>query len=429
MSSRPCLAPQKYELVFCIFLVMLAFLYRDNAHLVYPHILYLFIALLSINLAANFALKKWGGAPWLSALFILANCATISAILNFSGKEESNLWVLFLLPIYTVCMLLNGKEVLWITFGVISFNWAFHQFSVERWETEMMFFVMLKSGIFVFAAAGTWSIVARDRRARERIVRQKEELLALENKLHEQTDQVVQMEKMADIGQLTSGVAHDLNNPITVIIGTVKMMLEDDQVDKSLRPDLERILRSGELCRVITLNLLGLVKQNEFKYAVRNINDVLETVLAMYENTLTAGSVRVERKFTEGLPLVAVSESHLQRVFLNLLANAKSAMKNGGVVTLTTRIFSGRRHGEGEMIEILVEDNGPGIAPEAMPKLFKPFNTTKGPEGTGLGLYLSREIINRHNGVLQASNNPKGGARFAILLPVEQLQSQNAEAA
>lgn len=423
MSSRSHLAPQKYEAMFCIFLVMLAFLYRDNEHLVYPQILYLFVALLSINLAANYALRKWGGQAWLSALFILANCATITAILNYSGKEESNLWVLFLLPIYTVCMLLSGKEVLWITFGVISFNWAFHQFSVERWETEMMFFVLLKSGIFVFASTATWSIAARDRRGRERILQQKEELLSMESKLQEQTDQVVQMEKMADIGQLTSGVAHDLNNPITVIIGTVKVMLEDEAIDKSLRPDLERILRSGELCRVITLNLLGLVKQNEFKYTVRNINDILDSVLAMYENTLAQGAVKVDRKFAENLPDIPVSESHLQRVFLNLLANAKAAMKNGGTVTITTRMFASRRQGEGAMLEVLVEDNGPGISAEAMPKLFKPFNTTKGPEGTGLGLYLSREIINRHNGVLQATNRPQGGARFSILFPVEQSQA------
>jgi signal transduction histidine kinase len=95
-------------------------------------------------------------------------------------------------------------------------------------------------------------------------------------------------------------------------------------------------------------------------------------------------------------------------------------------ITLTTRVFSGRRQGEGTMIEILVEDSGSGIPPEAMPNLFKPFNTTKGIEGTGLGLYLSREIINRHNGVLQATNRPQGGARFSILLPAEQLQAMAA---
>lgn len=426
MSSSSRLAPQKYESVFCIFLVMLAFLYRDNEHLVYPNILYLFIALLTLNLAANFALRHWNDRSWVSALFILANCAVITAILHYSGKEESNLWVLFLLPIYTVCMLLNGKEVLWITLGVISFNWAFLQYSIDRWETEMMFYVLLKSGIFVFAAAATWSIVSRDRRGRERIVRQKEELLLLETKCREQNDQVVQMEKMADIGQLTSGIAHDLNNPITVILGTIKVMLEDDGMDANMRPDLERILRSAELCRVITMNLLGLVKQNEFTYAMHSVNGMIDSVLVMYENTLAQGRIRVEKKFADDLPVIAMSESHMQRVFLNLFSNAKAAMKDGGTITVTTRVFSSRRQGEGSMIEILVEDTGPGIAPEAMPKLFKPFNTTKGPDGTGLGLYLSREIVNRHNGVLQATNRPHGGARFSILLPVEQMQAMAA---
>ncbi len=420
-SARP--APHKYETVFCIFLVMLAFLYRDNPHLVYPQILYLFVTLLALNLFANFCLKKWGSRASVAALFILGNCATITAILNFSGKDESNLWVLFLLPIYTVCMLLNGREVVWITFGVISFNWAYHQFSIANWDAETMFFVSLKSGIFIFAAVATWSIASRDRRARERVAHQKVELIELEQRLKEQGDQVSQMEKMADIGQLTSGVAHDLNNPIAVIIGTAKMLLEEDALDHWLRPELERILRSADLCRVITLNLLGLVKQNELYFQMRDINELIDSVLTLYGNTLEQSSIKVEKKYAPDLPALALSESQLQRVFLNLFANARAAMKEGGTLTLTTRFFAGRRLNEGSMVEITVEDTGPGISADAMPKLFKPFNTTKGPDGNGLGLYISREIVNKHNGVLQATNRSQGGARFSILLPAEQLQA------
>src|SRR5262245_3184465 len=99
-DSRP--NALKYEVIFCIFLFALAFLYRDNNYLVYPQILYLLFALLSLNLSASLALRRWGPRATLSVLFILANCGILTAILQYSGGEESNLWVLFLLPIYTV---------------------------------------------------------------------------------------------------------------------------------------------------------------------------------------------------------------------------------------------------------------------------------------------------------------------------------------
>src|SRR5262245_55496620 len=108
MASPTHVSSYKYESVFCIFLFVLAFLYRDNTNLVYPHILYLLLILLLLNLTANAAFQRFGHPPWLSTIFILANCATITAILNYSGKENSNMWVLYLLPIYTVCMLLEG---------------------------------------------------------------------------------------------------------------------------------------------------------------------------------------------------------------------------------------------------------------------------------------------------------------------------------
>jgi signal transduction histidine kinase len=384
------------------------------------------VTLLSLNLLASYMLGRWGEHGWMSTLFILANCATITAILNYSGKDESNLWVLFLLPIYTVCMLLNGREVVWITFGVVSFNWAFHQFSLERWEAETIFLVSLKSGIFIFAAVATWSLSSRDRRTHMRVVRQKQELLDLECKLREQEHQVLHMEKMADIGQMTSGVAHDLNNPITVIMGTTKLLLEDIDINTIHKPELERILRSAEMCRTITINLLGLAKQGTMQASICYPNQLIDSVLMIYENTLLRANIKIQKKYAPSLPPLLINEPQLHRVLLNLMANARGAMKDGGTLTITTRLFSGRRQGEGTMVEIMIEDTGPGISSEVMTNLFKPFHTTKGSEGTGLGLYLSREIVNKHNGLLQASNLPEGGARFSLVLPAEKAQAMAA---
>lgn len=157
---------QKYETGFCVFLVILAFLCRENTHLVYPQILYLFVLLLALNLAAGVALRLRHFGEWLSALLVLANCGTITAILSYSGEHESNLWVLYLLPIYTACILLGRREVVWITTGAITFNAAYHAASAPAIDAAAYFALSLKSGLFIFAAASTWRIAIKHREAR-----------------------------------------------------------------------------------------------------------------------------------------------------------------------------------------------------------------------------------------------------------------------
>lgn len=123
---------QKYEVVFSVFLVILAFLWRQNPNFTYPQILYSFIVFLTLNLVVGLSLRFWPSREWISALIILANCGTITAIISYSGGQDFYLWVLYLLPIYTVCLLLSGREVSWITTGVLSFNSIFYASSPYR---------------------------------------------------------------------------------------------------------------------------------------------------------------------------------------------------------------------------------------------------------------------------------------------------------
>jgi signal transduction histidine kinase len=235
---------------------------------------------------------------------------------------------------------------------------------------------------------------------------------------------------MADMGQLASGIAHDLNNPITVILGTVKLLLEDEVLSKNIRTDLDRISRSATLCQTITSNVLDFARNSEFKLLRCDIHDVLESALAIYSTTLDDCHVEIERCYGKNIPSVDVSAPHLQRVFLNLMSNARAVMKNGGNLRLRTEALPGLGGMERGLVQISVEDSGPGIAPEMMSKMFKPFNTTKGPkEGTGLGLYLSREIAIKHHGGLRAENVPGGGARFVLYLPAAEVAGREKAAA
>src|SRR5208282_4335346 len=140
-------ASRRYESIFCIFLVMLAFLFRDNPYLIYPQILYLLLLLLALNLIAGKALAISRYGKQLSAGVILANCGTIAAILSYSGEQASNLWVLFLLPIYTACMLLDGREVAWVTVGAVGCNLIYYCFSTVNWDSITYFEVSIKSAL------------------------------------------------------------------------------------------------------------------------------------------------------------------------------------------------------------------------------------------------------------------------------------------
>ncbi len=407
-----------YEVVFCIFLVVLAFLVRDNNALIYPQILYLFVLLLGLNLAAGYTLRHWPSRRVMATAIILANCATITWILRYSGEQDSNLWVLYLLPLYTVSMLLGRAEVIWVTTGVLSFNLVFYVTSTTTWDGSILFSLLLKSGLFVFAAGATHRLADRHRQARERIDTQRQDLESLSEKVEQQEVDLANVSRMVDIAEMTSGVAHDLNNPITVIVGSAKLLLEEGSLlPVAFRPDIERIERAAQLCQTISTNLLHFARDNKFQLTPLNANDVVKSTLTIYQKTLEQDGIIVQTDLQPDIPLVEASASHLERVLLNLFSNARSSMRNGGLLRIRTQSQAPRSEGRIGWVQLTVDDSGAGLSPEAMIHLFKPFHTTKGSEGTGLGLYLCREIVKRHNGTLTAENCPQGGARFVVSLP------------
>lgn len=414
---------QKYETIFCIFLAVAAFLYRDNPHLIYPQILYLLLALLSLNLCAGLVLRVLPAHSWLAALATMGNCAVITAIQAYSGGKDSNLWVLYLLPIYTACILLSGRQILLILLGVISFNTVFYDAPFPLWETSMFLNVALKTGVFSFAAAATWRIVMKDRRAREKLTAQRSDLQELESRFRESESALEESARMADVGQMAAGIAHDLNNPLAVVLGTTHVLLEEIELPVELRTDVERIERAAKLCRTIVANVLNVTREKEVPLSPGDMHEVIESALAIFKSSLNAAGVRVERQFSPSLPLLPMSAPHLERLLLNLMSNAKAAMPKGGVLTIRTVEMRAADPEGVSLVEVAVEDTGTGLPADTVINLFKPFNTTKAPgEGTGLGLYLSREIAMKHNGTLRAENRPEGGARFTLKIPVPRQQ-------
>jgi signal transduction histidine kinase len=410
---------QQYQSVFCIFMVALSFLYRDNSQLVYPNVFYLFIALLGSNLFGGIALKKWPENSVLATLTVLVNCAVITAILGYSGGDESNLWVLYLLPIYTSCLLLNGQAVFLILLGIVSFNFAYLWLSGSfDNNASVMFDVILKTAIFVFAGGGVWRVVTHERRHRIRLDSQRAEMIKLEEIIEDQGSNLKSAAKMADVGQLAAGIAHDLRNPLTVIIGSVKALIEEGQT-QLFRPDLQRIERAAELCQTITSNVMELTRSDKFDGKPYDIREAVTTAVEILTPMLRSNGIVIkENKGAEAMPVLA-NPIHLKRIFLNLISNACSAMEKGGVLSVTIEKTTAPNDAASAGVRVLIEDTGPGFSIETLARLFKPFNTTKAPgEGTGLGLYLCREFAIKYNGRLNAENKPDQGARFILSFPL-----------
>jgi signal transduction histidine kinase len=239
------------------------------------------------------------------------------------------------------------------------------------------------------------------------------ELEASHVSLKSAQQRLVRAEKLAAVGRLTAGIAHELNNPIAVIQGNLDLVRELLGADASrVGAELQLADEQIERMRLIVTQLLQFARPTEFAGYVANVDvsEVLEESLMLVGHLRAAASIRVERDFTSDRT-AAINRKELNQVLVNVLTNAIHAMPDGGTLTLSTRDW------EEDGIEISIADSGPGMSEELIAEVFEPFVTRKS-GGTGLGLWISRSIIERYGGDIRAANRSDGarGAVFSVLL-------------
>ena len=226
--------------------------------------------------------------------------------------------------------------------------------------------------------------------------------------------QLIQREKLSAVGQFVAGVAHELNNPLTAVVGFSEL-LQTMPPGPHMNGYLERIARSALRCHKIVQSLLSFARQEPTERKLVQLQAVLEEGLEIMAYDLRTSGVTVVKEWTAGLPPILADPHQLQQVFVNLLSNARQAMEPAqreGRITLRTRVEGGR-------VTVEFADNGPGIRPEHLARIFDPFFTTKPVgKGTGLGLSLCYGIIQAHGGKIAVRSEPGQGATFAIDLPV-----------
>jgi len=216
-------------------------------------------------------------------------------------------------------------------------------------------------------------------------------------RLKTMTSQMISTEKMASVGQMAAGVAHEINTPLGIILGYSQLMKDDFPKDSEEFENLVVVERQSQACRKIVADLLKFSRQSGSSHGKADINEILTDVLAITEHNLHLDHIETERCFAENLPVITGDEEKLRQVFVNLINNAQHAMEDeGGVLTVRTRFSE-----EKGMIIASVMDTGTGIDQTIKHRIFDPFFTTKSVgKGTGLGLSVSYGIIQDHKGTI-----------------------------
>ncbi len=227
-------------------------------------------------------------------------------------------------------------------------------------------------------------------------------------------DQIYHMDKLSSLGTLTSGVAHEINNPLTGIIGYTEMLLMQDQDDTS-RKYLKNVYDSAIRCKRIVENMLTFSRQKPPHKSPEDINDIIDKTIELHEYWLKSTNIEIVRDYQK-VPYVNVDRQQMQQVILNLIINAEFAISESGQRGLIK--FQTEYENKSKTVIVTVTDNGAGIPSEILPKIFDPFFTTKPVNaGTGLGLSIAHGIIAEMGGNIEVKSVVGTGTSFSIVLP------------
>ncbi|MEX1347308.1 MAG: ATP-binding protein [Desulfobacterales bacterium] len=291
-------------------------------------------------------------------------------------------------------------------------------FSDLKQTQRIVLFFILVGGLGIIAA----SLIVSNRLVNRISQADTEKELAV-RKEEMMSQQVIETGKLASVGELAAGIAHEINNPVAIMIeeaGWIEDLLEEEDLtgsenEKELYRALAQIRTQGRRCKEITHKLLSFARKTDTRIVEISITDLLKEIAYLSSQRAKYSNVEIRTRFEENLPLIPASETEMQQVFLNLVNNALDAMeKTGGIITLGAKRT-------GNDIIVTVSDNGPGIADANLARVFDPFYTTKPVgKGTGLGLSICYGIIKKIGGDINVRSTKGEGAAFELRFPVTQ---------
>ncbi len=247
----------------------------------------------------------------------------------------------------------------------------------------------------------------------EKLTCANKELQSSIDALQKTQQQLVQSEKLASVGQLAAGVAHELNNPLGGILIYAELLLEKADKQSKQAQDLQRIIAETDRCRRIVRGLLDFSRQTRIDAAIVNVNKILAGTLSLVTQQALFLNIDVQQNLQSATPNVYADVGQLQQVFLNIILNAADAMNGKGTLTVNSETTQ-----DGAWVLVSFTDTGAGMTPEVLEKIFEPFFTTKPRgKGTGLGLSIAYGIVQKHHGEILVKSRPGEGSAFTVKLP------------
>jgi two-component system, NtrC family, sensor kinase len=226
--------------------------------------------------------------------------------------------------------------------------------------------------------------------------------------------QLLQADKLASIGQLASGIAHEINNPLGMILGYTQLLIRTEPEGTQRHEDLRTIEKHARTCKTIVGDMLSFARSTQTRKELSRLHSVIDEVVNVLQHHFAQDQVAIEKHYDDHVPLLVLDKEKIKQVLMNLLMNAKHAIGKSGAIRLTTHYAP-----KAQQVLLEVVDSGCGIEPQHLSRIFDPFFTTKATgEGTGLGLSVSYGIVRDHDGDIMVTSEPGKGSIFTVILPV-----------
>ncbi len=364
-----------------------------------------------------------------SVLMILFSFLCLHHIRTLNRRDPDNLIWTYLL---WVCYFLAGFAISRSAGHILKQILIISQYR-EVWEAIQPYSGTLNTFMLILVAATTlffervWKVYHNILNDRQALRSTHKELLhlneTLEKRVQERTEalarsekQIAQADKLASIGQFSSGIAHEINNPLGIILGYTQLLLREENPESAKYEDLKTIEKHVKTCKSIVEDLLSFARSSKPSKPVEGpvcIHDCMDDVLTFIRHRAAPDETEIVKNYDRTVPKMILDEKKIKQVFINLMMNAIHAVGKKGKIAISTAYEAPKNQ-----VRIKIADTGYGIEKKNLTKIFDPFFTTKPTgEGTGLGLAVSYGIIKNHGGEILVESEPGRGAEFAIVLP------------
>jgi signal transduction histidine kinase len=376
------------------------------------------LAIGAVQLLESRILDRFDGRGIYYVILLKILLATL--LIDHTGELSinSSYWPIYFLPVVTAGLYCGTWATLFWTLLASGTYCSYLYPAMQEYEVtgEAIGFLALRV-MFFFLAAMVVNRFSQQSRHQTQLYRELAERLAETNRRLEQAQaEARRSERLAALGQLSAGLAHEIRNPLGVIKGSAEMLSQKLQASDELSRELAGYI-STEVNRLSALvtEFLDFARPLHAQLEPGNVTAVLERTLEIVAHRWKGKPVRVERNYAAGLPQVPLDESLCEQAFLNLVQNAYEAMEeNGGTLRVEARLTSPNGR---EGVQIVLADTGTGIPDKLREEIFNPFVTTK-KTGVGLGLSIVSKIVDGHHGSIRVENGAAGGARFTLFFPL-----------